>query len=294
MMKTIYSYLQDKSQLIEIELERLIPTLDVPYHSIFDSARYSVLAGGKRLRPVLALATCEMLGGNLEHTLVPACCLELIHTSSLIHDDLPCMDDDDFRRGKPSLHKKFGESQAVLTGDYLLGYSFELLAQAPYLTSDQRIKLISTLAQRSGAHGLIGGQVLDLLYERQKVSLDQLYQLHFLKTASLITASVEFGGIIANATQAEMQVIQQFAMDIGLVFQITDDILDANDSQSASSDLLKEKMTFVTLLGIEESKKHAWDFYEKAIGFLDRLDRETTFLRDIAQFIIERIEVRNP
>lgn len=292
-MNDIAQYLQNQNQLIEEELNRLVPFHHGPYQQLFESARYSLLGGGKRLRPIITLATTTTLEGDPQLALSPACALELIHTYSLIHDDLPCMDDDDYRRGKLTVHKKYSEGHAVLTGDFLLTYAFEILATNPKLTNDQKVKLISILAKRSGSHGMIGGQVMDVAAEGKSINLETLALIHHNKTGALITASVEFGGIIANASETHMDYLRQFGENIGLAFQIVDDILDVTSSQnkhgrSIASDILNEKCTYVSLLGVDRSKAYAQECYEKALRALKQLPYSSSLLINLADFIISR------
>jgi geranylgeranyl diphosphate synthase, type II len=292
-MNDLASYLQQLSALIEEHLHTLIPHKKTPYHQLFDAARYSLLSGGKRLRPILTLATTQMLGGDLSAALTPACAIEMVHAYSLIHDDLPCMDDDDFRRGKPSLHKVFPEGHAVLTGDYLLTYAFEVLALHPSITPGQKILMISTLAQRAGGNGMIGGQVMDLENQDRSLDLSGLTFIHEKKTGAMISAAVEFGGIMAKSSEHHIESLHAFGEKIGLAFQIIDDILDvtashAKHGRGISTDVLNQKTTYVTLLGIEASRKRAQDLREEAIAALSDLPADITPLVNIADFILTR------
>jgi len=294
MMTTdIVHYLHAQGQIIEQELDRLVPLQSGPYQQLFESSRYALLGGGKRLRPILTLTTARMLEGDPHLALTPACTLELIHSYSMIHDDLPCMDNDDFRRGKLTVHKKYSEGHAVLTGDFLLTYAFEVLATHPHLSAEKKVQLIATLAQRSGSDGMIGGQVMDLAYEGQKVSLDNLRLLHRNKTAALITAAIEFGGIIANATLIQLDHLRQFGEAIGLAFQIIDDILDVTSShtkhgKAVASDIINEKSTYVSLLGIEQAQAYAQNLYNQAIHSLKPLPYDTSLLVGHADFLLSR------
>lgn len=292
-MIQVEEYLSTHSSIIEEHLDKIIPSDKTPYQHLFEAARYSVLGGGKRIRPILALATTEMLDGDLDLALSPACTLELVHTYSLIHDDLPCMDDDDYRRGKLTVHKKYSEGHAVLTGDYLLTYAFELLANHPRLSAETKIKLISTLAKSIGSHGMIGGQVMDVVFEGKKIPLEMLRQLHQNKTGALITASIEFGGILSNADPNQMKLLREFGKHIGLAFQVVDDILDVTATQAKhgrtiSSDILNDKTTYVTLLGLEGAKKTAQDLYKSAIQTLEPFKLRSSPLLQIADYIIHR------
>lgn len=293
MITDIAHYLHTQSQIIEKELERLIPLRHGPYQDLFEAARYALLGGGKRLRPILTLTTTRMLEGDVQLALTPACTLELIHTYSMIHDDLPCMDNDDYRRGKLTVHKKYSEGHAVLTGDFLLTYAFEVLATTPHLNADKKGQLIATLAQRSGSDGMIGGQVMDLACEGKKIPLETLRLLHRNKTAALITAAVEFGGIISNATPPQLDCLRQFGEAIGLAFQVVDDILDVTSSQTKhgrtiASDIRNEKSTYVSLLGIEQAQSYALNFYHQAIKSLKSLPYDTSLLVSLADFVLKR------
>lgn len=289
----IRDYIQSEGQAIEIELERLIPNHHGPFEELYSAARYALLGGGKRLRPILTLATVQVLGGNPQLALTPACTLELIHTYSMIHDDLPCMDNDDYRRGKLTVHKQYSEGHAVLTGDYLLTYAFEVLATSPHLDAETKIALITTLAHRSGSDGMIGGQVMDLAYEGKKIPLETLRLLHRNKTAALITASIEFGGIIAKATPLQLNQLRQFGESIGLAFQIIDDILDVTSSKAKhgktiSSDILNDKSTYVSLLGIDQARKYAQNLYDESTIALKPIQTDTSLLVALADFALKR------
>ena len=289
----IKQYLQSKQRLIDQHLDRLVPEKDVPYNQLFKAARYSLLGRGKRLRPILALATCETLGGLEDVSLTPVCALELIHTYSLIHDDLPCMDNDDFRRGQPTLHKVFPEGLALLAGDFLLTFAFELLACSPGLTNEQKVKLMKILAQKSGSQGMIVGQVMDIEAVEKEIDLDTLRYIHQHKTGALITASVEFGAILANASENQINILNQFSKEIGLAFQIIDDVLDVTSSEqkhgrTIASDVINKKATYVMLLGLEQSQKTAFKLLESAINKLKQLSLNTSLLANLAETIVNR------
>jgi geranylgeranyl diphosphate synthase type II len=284
-------FFERKQLLIDQQLDMLIPVIDVPYQPLFAAARYSTLGKGKRIRPLFALSVCDALGGDETSALLPACALELIHTYSMIHDDLPCMDNDDFRRGKPTLHKAFPESIALLAGDFLLTFSFELLAKAKHLSDSQKVKLITVLAQKSGAHGMIGGQVMDMETSEQSIDLEALNLIHQLKTGALITASVEFGAILGHANDQQMKLLQQFGHEIGLAFQIMDDIKDVSRSEqkhgkTIASDVINNKTTYVTLLGVEKSHQTALSLLKSALSLLKKLSIDTSLVASLAEFIV--------
>jgi geranylgeranyl diphosphate synthase type II len=289
----IETYLKTKAALVEQKLNVLIPEKATDYDSLYKAARYSLLAGGKRLRPILAIATAEAFGKSESTALSAACALEMIHTYSLIHDDLPCMDDDDFRRGKPSLHKAFGEGHAVLTGDYLLTYAFEVVANDPSLHAAQKVALISLIARNCGCQGMIAGQVMDIQAEGKTLTIESLKQIHRYKTGALINASILTGAIIAEASPAEFQLLNDFGHDIGLAFQIVDDVIDVTSSEikhgkKVASDAANHKTTYVTLLGIEEARQTADSLYIRSLSHLDQLNQDTSILKALAKCLVHR------
>lgn len=238
-------------ELIEKRLNELVPQ-GVLLHA---AARYSLLSGGKRLRPHLLLSVLQAYSIPLQHGLDPACALEMIHTYSLIHDDLPCMDDDDFRRGKPSLHKAFSESTALLTGDYLLTYSFEVICASLHLSPAQKVDLIHLFAQSAGADGMIGGQIIDLLSASTAISKETLLQMHEAKTARLFVAALLGGAIIANAPEADRAILKSVGTKWGIAFQLKNDLLDVSGSfdetgKLGGADAKHHKSTGTSLLGI--------------------------------------------
>lgn len=280
----IASYIKERSTLIEQRLTALMPEKDVPYAQLFQSARYALLGGGKRLRPILTLATVEAFGHDIGPALSTACALEMVHTYSLVHDDLPCMDDDDFRRGKPALHKAFNEGHAVLTGDYLLTYAFEVISSDVALTAQQKVALIELLAKSSGGHGMIAGQVMDIQAESILIDIDRLQYIHRCKTGALITASVLCGGIIANALHHETETLRSFGQDIGLAFQIMNDILDVTSDRQ--SDKANGKTTYVTLMGLEAARHAAHTLLERSLSHLCKLQHDTTILQLLTEYLV--------
>lgn len=253
----VQAYIEAACQRLERQLDVLVGLGDLPYNQLFEGARYSLLGPGKRLRPLLVFAVVELLEGEGSAALIPACAIELIHTYSLIHDDLPCMDDSDLRRGRPTLHKVVPEGQAVLVGDYLLTYAFELLTGAPHLSAEQRLLLCETLAKRAGGHGMIGGQVMDLSYVDELVDLETLQMLHLKKTAALITAALEFGGIISRADADVMSGLQLLGQTVGLAFQIVDDILDATSHQGQLGKPTGKdagRASYVSAVGLDQAR----------------------------------------
>lgn len=288
------TFFTDAKRLIDDKLDALVSSsIDLPYLKLFASARYSLSAPGKRLRPLLVLATAASYGIQADRALIPACAIEMIHTYSLIHDDLPCMDDDDLRRGLPTLHKVFPEWQALLTGDYLLTYAFEILSDAPLLTADQKIALIRTLSSRAGAHGMIGGQVIDLLSVGKSIDWEILEKMHLKKTASLITAALECGGIIAGAPESDIKALNQTGLAIGIAFQLIDDVLDYTSTElelgkPIRSDEKKSKATAVPLLGIDLAKEKAAKLLQVADRELSNLSRPAPLIKALVGQMVNR------
>jgi|HubBroStandDraft_4_1064222.scaffolds.fasta_scaffold47893_2 geranylgeranyl diphosphate synthase type II len=283
----IFLFQKNVKEKIEHQLLKLASqSNDSP---LFSSTRYSLLAPGKRLRPLLLFAVCESFNTHQEIALIPACALEMIHTYSLIHDDLPCMDDDDFRRDQPSLHKAYPEWQALLTGDFLLTYAFEILSGAPDLDADQKLDLISSLAKRAGSEGMIGGQMIDLLSEGQKIDWEILEQMHLGKTSGLIIAALEFGGIIAQASSKDLDALRKAGAAIGIAFQLIDDILDHTHTDRLARKLPeREKTTAVALLGMEKAKEKAESFLRDAQEHLKSLSVETPLLHQAFNQMVHR------
>lgn len=261
---------------------------------VLDAMRYSVRNGGKRVRPMLVLEFCRVCGGKVENALPFACAVEMIHTYSLIHDDLPCMDDDDMRRGKPSCHKQFGEAYALLAGDGLLTLAFETLTRAENIESSDIVRAVKALSSLSGIRGMIGGQVIDLLSEDGKPDDALLRRIDRLKTGALIQASVRLGCIAAGVTdETILRAADVYAESIGLAFQIVDDILDVTSStemlgKPVGSDEKNDKVTFVKLLGLEKCKALADELTQSAVQTLNDLPGDTAFLADFANALAAR------
>ena len=260
--------------------------------SVADAMNYSLEAGGKRIRPVLVLAFCHMCGGDYRKAAAPAAAIEMIHTFSLIHDDLPCIDNDDFRRGKPSCHKKFGEACAVLAGDALAIRPFQVIAESE-LNDSMKIKLIAELACSSGAEGMIGGQIIDMENEqRSTVNGENLRMMYALKTGRLIKTSCVMGCIAAEASDEQVKNAEEYAHCLGLAFQIIDDILDVTGDEAAlgkpiGSDAEENKTTFVTLYGIENAREEAVKLTDKAMKILGRFDNNE-FLIELTKYLLDR------
>ena len=286
-------YLKERQKLCETALDRAI-SIRYP-EKIYEAMRYSLLAGGKRLRPILCLATSEMTGGTIAMALPTACAVEMIHTMSLIHDDLPAMDNDDYRRGKPTNHKVYGEDIAILAGDGLLAYAFEFVATHTQSVPMERVlQVIALLGRATGAAGLVGGQVLDLESEgKTDISLETLNFIHNHKTAALLEASVVCGGILSGSTSEDLQRLSRYSQNIGLAFQIVDDILDITATQeqlgkTAGKDQLAQKVTYPSLWGLEESRTRAQQLFEAACAELEPFGERARPLKAIAQFITSR------
>lgn len=287
------SYLQARKAIIEKALDQSLPVGEPPV--IYEAMRYSLLAGGKRLRPILCLATCELVGGTIEAAMPTACALEMIHTMSLIHDDLPAMDNDDYRRGKLTNHKKFGEDIAILAGDGLLSYAFEYVAfQTQGVSPSQVLKVIAKLGQAVGATGLVGGQVVDLASEgNPDISLETLNYIHTHKTGALLEACVVTGAMLGEAPEEELAGLSRYAYNIGLAFQIVDDILDITATQeelgkTAGKDVEADKATYPRLLGLEASKAKADELTQLACEEIAPYGDASVPLQAIAQLIANR------
>ncbi|HVJ47874.1 farnesyl diphosphate synthase [Desulfitobacterium sp.] len=257
------------------------------------SMRYSLIGGGKRIRPVLALAAAQAVGGKAEQVLPAACALELIHTYSLIHDDLPAMDNDDYRRGRLANHKVFGEGKAILAGDGLLTYAFELLASPLPVPSERQLRVLKEVAQAAGPEGMVRGQVLDLEAEGKTLSLEEIEQIHRLKTGAMLIVSARLGGILGGGTEEQIRALTRYAQSLGLAFQIKDDILDLEgDSETlgkpAQSDLKQEKSTYPSLLGLAGAKEQLAVKVQEAHEALSIFSKPVDFLHSLADYIADR------
>jgi geranylgeranyl pyrophosphate synthase len=283
---------------IEAALERLLPPPDpgLPERRLVEAMRYSVLAGGKRLRPVLCLAAAEAVGGpNATAADVDRACaaIECVHTYSLIHDDLPAMDDDDLRRGKPTCHRAFDEATAILAGDALQVLAFEMLCEAEGIRADTRLALLATLASASGISGMVGGQAMDLACVGQAVAQPALERMHALKTGALIRAAVRMGGLLGGAQAEALDALDRYASAIGLAFQVQDDILDGTGTAAAlgkapGADAARDKPTFLSLMGERAAADYAQALCERAVQALAPFGERAQPLADIARFIVAR------
>jgi len=261
-----------------------------------EAMKYSLMAGGKRIRPVLCLAATEAMGGKPQAVLPAACALEMIHTYSLIHDDLPAMDNDDLRRGKPTCHIAFDEATAILAGDALLTLAFQVLSSVQFTDENHAsdwLKVIHIISTAAGYQGMIRGQMLDMASEGQHLTVDELKSMHALKTGALIEASLLCGALLANARKSQMEILKIYAGKIGLAFQVTDDILNVEGKpkvmgKAVGTDELREKNTYPALLGLEASKQFAENLVKDALQTLEVFDKKAEPLRALATYIIER------
>jgi geranylgeranyl diphosphate synthase, type II len=287
-------YLACQQQLIDAELQRLVPEETAAPATIHRAMRYSLMAGGKRIRPVLCIAAANTLAESVDDIASAACSLEFIHTYSLIHDDLPALDNDDFRRGKPTCHKVFGEAMAILTGDSLLTIAFQVLAELPHVDAARKVRMIAELATASGTvGGMIGGQVADIEGERKPPTPELLDSIHRAKTGALLRASVRIGAICAGGRDADVARLSEFGEHVGLAFQIVDDILDVEESsealgKTAGKDAYQQKITFPAVYGLEKSREMAKRECQLAHEALNPFGERARRLREIADLIVHR------
>ncbi len=291
------AYLKERCILVDEALDRFLPKADELPHSLHKAMRYSVFAGGKRVRPILMLAACDALGGEISQAMPAACAMEMIHTYSLIHDDLPAMDDDDFRRGNPTNHKVFGEAIAILAGDALLTEAFILMSRVEpgaSLPPEAVLRVIQEIAHCAGSHGMVGGQVVDMESEgKTEMDLATVQYIHTHKTGALIKASVKAGAILGCADEAQLASLTRYGEAVGLAFQIADDILDIEGTteeigKDAGSDEARGKATYPAVMGLAESKKRASELVEMALESLAGFDHRADPLREIATYIVKR------
>ena len=286
-------FFEEDRVAVDAALNRLMPTDTTQPPSIHTAMRYSVFAGGKRMRPILCLESARIFDGDVEPALHPACALEFIHTYSLIHDDLPALDNDDLRRGKPTCHKKFGEALAILAGDGLLTLAFETIGAAP-VPAERRAAILSEVATAAGTvNGMVGGQVADIEAERKPADEKMLEYIHRSKTAALIRASVTAGALCAGAGSDDVARLRRFGETIGWAFQVTDDILDVEESsaalgKTAGKDFAQQKATYPSVYGLERSHQIANELATKAIAELSPYGDRGARLREIAEFLVLR------
>jgi geranylgeranyl pyrophosphate synthase len=287
-------FLAQARKLVDHELDHLLPTDSISPTNIHTAIRWSIFAGGKRFRPALLLAVGETFGAASESLIATACALEMIHTYSLVHDDLPSMDNDELRRGRPTCHVRFGEATAILAGDALLTLAFKTVSEGDKLSATKRAVLISEIARAAGTpEGMVAGQAYDLEAESQNVAAKELERIHRLKTGALIVAAARCGAIIADASATALEAVTNYANQLGLLFQITDDLLDVTATaetigKTPGKDVRSRKATYPALYGIEATRKHLSSTHAAAVDALARIDRPTDLLRSIADFILQR------
>ena len=293
MTTDIKNLIKADASLVEAELASIFATEDSDIAILLDSEKYSLFAGGKRIRPFLTLEFCKMFGGDVRAALPFGCAVEMIHTYSLIHDDLPCMDDDDLRRGKPTNHKVFGYSTALLAGDGLLTHAFGVAASNKYASADAALEAVKILSECAGEFGMVGGQIIDLQGENEKLPLEKLLKLHSLKTGALIRAAALMGAYAAGCKpdSDEVRATIEYASGIGLAFQVIDDILDVIATEETMgkslSDADRNKTTFMTYYSIDEARGYATELTEKAISAISHY-ADSAALTDLAAYLLER------
>ena len=289
------SSLKYRVDYIEKLLKEHMPEEKGYQKTIFEAMNYSLKAGGKRLRPILTLEACRIVGGNEEDAIPFAIAIEMIHTYSLIHDDLPALDDDDLRRGRPTNHKVYGDAMAILAGDGLLNYAFEIMLKSSIGKENpaKYLNAINEIAKSSGVYGMIGGQVADIESEDKKIEMEKLDFIHLNKTAAIIVGCMRAGAIIGDATEKQLENITKYATNIGLSFQIADDILDITGDESklgkkVGSDIDNNKSTYPSLIGLEKSKEIANDLINEAKTRISNIKGDIEFLNDLAEYIVAR------
>ncbi len=292
-MASLESYLAGKREAVERALDRLLPPADTPPERLHEAMRYSVFSGGKRLRPILAIAAYELAGGEGDAVMAPACASEIVHTYSLIHDDLPAMDDDDLRRGRPTCHKAYGEGLAILAGDGLLTLAFAIVLGEDALSHERRNAVLRELASANGPSGMVGGQAADLEGERSAPTLGSVEFIHTHKTALPIEAAVAIGALSAGAGEDALAALRTYGRAIGLAFQIADDLLDERGTEdemgkAVGKDRGRGKQTYPAVVGLDKAEERARGLTDEALAALERFGGEAWPLREIARFIVNR------
>ena len=288
----INTFLKEYKSLIDKNIDKYFPDINTEFSKVVEASRYSLLLGGKRIRPIIMLEFAKLFGGNREEVMPFAVALEMIHTYSLIHDDLPCMDNDDMRRGNPSCHIKYGEDIALLAGDTLLTESFNVALKST-ADCEKKLKALSVLSKRAGLFGMIGGQVMDLDFEINKPQEQGLRTMYLRKTGALLSAAAEIGAVLSQASDEEVQISANYALNVGLAFQIIDDILDITGNpeilgKPIGSDNENDKTTLVALLGIEKSRELAFELTNEAKGLLGMLRGDKENLLSITDYLLDR------
>ncbi|QPQ30249.1 polyprenyl synthetase family protein [Lysinibacillus sp. JNUCC 51] len=291
MNEQLKHFIESNIPQVEAEMFALVEKIDAPVN-LKESMLYSLKAGGKRIRPLFVLAVLELYNKNLKDGLTVGSVVEVIHTYSLIHDDLPSMDNDDFRRGKPTNHKVYGEALATLAGDALNTLAFGILARMD-VSAEKRIELVNLLSKAAGAEGMVGGQVLDMEGEKRQLNLAELEHVHVNKTGALLRFSIEAGAVLADVTQENRETLKEYAHHIGLAFQIQDDILDIEGTteelgKTAGKDVASDKSTYPALLSLDGAKEKLTEHYQHAIKALDKLEVDSSLLREFAAYIVHR------
>ena len=293
-MSQLKSALAEAADAVTEEMERLLPAGDGLEAKVFEGMRYAIMAGGKRLRPFLLMTSAQLFGVARKSALRAAAAIEMVHTYSLVHDDLPAMDDDSLRRGKPTCHIKFGEATAILVGDALLTLAFGILTDpATHSDPEVRCELVTALAAAAGAKGMVGGQIMDLEAENQNLDIGAITRLQRLKTGELIAVSCESGAILGKAREPLRHALKAYAHDLGLAFQITDDLLDALGTEKdlgkkVGKDAHAGKATFVSILGVDRARAQAQMLADQAVAHLEVFEDKAELLRDVARFVVER------
>ena len=293
MILDFFKELEEKIIEVNKSLEKYIEEKDAPQATIYKAMNYSINAGGKRIRPVIMLSAAELMCGNHDGVMPFACALEMIHTYSLIHDDLPCMDNDDLRRGKPTNHIVYGEAIAVLAGDALLNKAFETILKNSQMSPNMTIAAMSEIANASGTEGMIGGQVIDIESENKQIDAVTLMTLHLNKTAALIMVAAKVGALLGGGSREDLLLMEEFSRYLGIAFQIKDDILDVEGNEEAlgkktGADEENKKSTFVSIYGLEQSKNILADYTQKAIETLSPYGEKAAFLIELANFLLGR------
>ncbi|MBD3367703.1 MAG: polyprenyl synthetase family protein [Candidatus Eisenbacteria bacterium] len=286
-------FLDERRRLVERSLDGLLPSAGTPPGRLHEAMRYSVFSGGKRLRPILTLAACEVVGGGSERALQPACATELVHTYSLIHDDLPAMDDDDLRRGRPTSHRVYGEALAILAGDALLTAAFEAVASSPGLESVQRAEIVAILASANGSRGMVGGQAADIEPPSTGDPVEDVTFIHTRKTAMPLAGAVEIGAVSGGADGDRRVALRRYGERLGLAFQIADDLLDITGTEeemgkAVGKDEASGKLTYPGAVGVEASRERARSLVNEAVEALDGIGGDTGALKAIAEYIVRR------
>ncbi|MBM4288491.1 MAG: polyprenyl synthetase family protein [Deltaproteobacteria bacterium] len=289
-------YLSQRKILVDQKLSELLPAVNGPHTRVVEAMRYSLLGGGKRLRPILCLAAAEAVAGESAAALPVACALEMIHTYSLIHDDLPAMDDDDLRRGRPTCHKQFDEATAILAGDGLLTAAFAVMAEAALRNLANVVaymEAVQTIAGASGHQGMVGGQMADLLAEGRPSSLEQVEAIHRMKTGALLTAAVRAGAVLGGGSPAQVEALTRYGEKFGLIFQITDDLLDvegesAEMGKPTGMDAVRQKATYPAVLGVAGAREQARQLVEGALLDLQPFGAAAEPLRQLARYLLVR------